>query len=69
MVNYSGISIEPVGHHGNVDENAKSFFNADGSINTAYKSRGKEIFESGKIYIIKLEVWGFEQTLEFELSI
>ena len=69
MVDYSGINIEPVGHHGNVDENAKTFFNAYGSINTAYKSRGKEIFESGKIYTIKLEVWGFEQTLEFEFSI
>ena len=69
MVDYSGISIEPVGHHGNVDENAKTFFNADGSINTAYKSRGKEIFESGKRYIIELYVWGFEQKLEFELSI
>jgi|GEM_PF-1329469 len=66
---YSGISIEPVGHHGNVNENAKTFFNADGSINTAYKSRGKEIFESGKRYIIELDVWGFEQKLEFELSI
>ena len=69
MVDYSGISIEPVGHHGNVDENAKNFFNADGSINTAYKVRDKDIFESGKSYIIELDVWGFGETLKFEFSL
>ncbi len=66
---YSGISIEPVGHHGNVNENAKTFFNADGSINTAYKLRDKDIFESGKSYMIELEVWGFGETLKFEFSL
>lgn len=68
-VPYSGTSIEPVGHHGNINQNAKTFFNDDGSINSQFKIRGKNIFESGKQYKIELEVWGFENSFVFDYTL
>lgn len=67
-VDYSGTSIEPVGHHGTVDQNAKIFFNSDGSINVQFKVRNKNIFENGKEYQIEVEVWGFENKFTFDYT-
>lgn len=73
-VDYEGVEVEPIGHHGTPDayfEKAPLFLE-DGSLNLASQGRiarkQTDLFQEGKSYVVILETYGYGD-VEFEVDV